>query len=113
MGNVEETFQKAIKAMNSGKPLEAERLFKNVLKKLPDHTAALNLVTIVLVSMERYAEAEAFISKAIKLNQNSDASYYNYGLISKRLGKSQQTLAQFKKAICLNAQAPQTWNNRE
>jgi protein O-GlcNAc transferase len=112
MGNVEETFQKAIKAMNSGKPLEAERLFKNVLKKLPDHIAALNLVTIVLVSMERYAEAEAFISKAIKLNQNSDASYYNYGLISKRLGKSQQALAQFNKAICLNAQAPETWNNR-
>ena len=112
MGTLEEVFQKAIKAMNSGKPLEAERLFKSVLKELPNNIAALNLVTIVLVSMERHAEAEAFISKAIKLNQSSDVSYYNYGLISKRLGKSEQALEQFNKAIHLNAQAPETWNNR-
>ena len=112
MGTLEAIFQKAIKAMNSGKPLEAERLFKDVLKELPNNIAALNLVTIVLVSMERHAEAEAFISKAIKLNQSSDVSYYNYGLISKRLGKSEQALEQFNKAIHLNAQAPETWNNR-
>ena len=112
MDTVEEKFKKAVKAMNSGKPLEAERLFKNVLKKLPNNVAALNLLTIVLVSMERHAEAEAFVSKAIALNQKSDVSYYNYGLISKRLGKSQQALAQFNKAIRLNARAPETWNNR-
>jgi protein O-GlcNAc transferase len=112
MGTVEEAFQKAVKAMNSGKPLEAERLFKNVLKRLPNNIAVLNLLTVVLVSMERHAEAEAFISKAIKLNQSSDVSYCNYGLISKRLGKPQQALEQFNRAIRLNAQAPETWNNR-
>ena len=112
MGTAEETFQKAIKAMNGGKPLEAERLFKSVLKGHPNNIAALNLLTIVLVSMERHGEAEAFISKAVRLNQSSDVSYYNYGLISKRLGKSQQALEQFDKAIRLNAQVPETWNNR-
>jgi protein O-GlcNAc transferase len=112
MGTLEKTFQKAIKAMNGGKPFEAVRLFKNVLEEQPNNIAALNLVTIVLMSMERHAEAEAFISKAIMLNQNSDVSYYNYGLISKRLGKSQQALEQFDKAIRLNAKVPETWNNR-
>jgi len=112
MGTVEKTFQKAIKAMNGGKPLEAVRLFKNVLEEQPNNIAALNLVTIVLMSMERHAEAEAFISKAITLNQSSDVSYYNYGLISKRLGKSQQALEQFDRAIRLNAKVPETWNNR-
>jgi protein O-GlcNAc transferase len=112
MGTAAEAFQKAIKAMNSGKPLEAERHFKNVLKGQPNNIAALNLLTVVLVSTERHAEAEAFISKAVKLNQGSDVSYYNYGLISKALGKSRQALEHFSKAIRLNAQAPETWNNR-
>jgi protein O-GlcNAc transferase len=112
MGTAEAAFQKAIKAMNGGKPLEAERLFKNALKGQPNNIAALNLLTVILVGMERHAEAEAFISKAVRLNQSSDVSYYNYGLISKRLGKPQQALEQFNKAIRLNAKAPETWNNR-
>jgi hypothetical protein len=32
MSAVEKQFQDAIKAMNGGKPLEAERLFKNILR---------------------------------------------------------------------------------
>ena len=43
---------------------------------------------------------------------NVRLAYYNYGLISKRLGKSQQALEQFEGAIRLNAKVPETWNNR-
>ncbi|WP_291571499.1 tetratricopeptide repeat protein, partial [Bradyrhizobium sp.] len=109
---MEQTFQEAVKAMNSGRPVDAERLFKKLLKRLPDNISVLNLLTVVLVSMDRHAEAEPLISKAIKLNQSSDVSYYNYGLISKRLGKFQQALEQFNNAIRLNAKAPETWNDR-
>jgi protein O-GlcNAc transferase len=112
MSAVEKQFQDAIKAMNSGKPLEAERLFKNILRTHSKNVAALNLLTVVLMSMERHAEAENFISKAVKLNQRSDVSYYNYGLISKKLGKPQQALEQFSNALRLNSKVPETWNNR-
>jgi protein O-GlcNAc transferase len=112
MGSVEETFQKAIKAINSGRPLEAERLFKDVLKYQPKNIAALNLLTVALMSLERYEEAEKFISRAVELNQSSDVSYYNYGLISKALNKPQQALTQFDNALGLKTNVPETWNNR-
>ena len=67
MSTVEKTFQDAVTAMNSGRPVDAEQLFKKLLKRVPDNVAVLNLLTVVLVSMDRHAEAEAFISKAIRL----------------------------------------------
>ena len=112
MSTVEKTFQDAVTAMNSGRPVDAERLFKKLLKRVPDNVAVLNLLTVVLVSMDRHAEAEPLISKAIRLNQSSHVSYYNYGLISKKLGKLQQALEQFNNAIRLNAKAPEAWNER-
>ena len=112
MGIVEESFHKALNEMNRGNPLEAERLFKTVLKAQPDNFAAFNLLTVVLMSVGRYAEAEKFISKAVELNQSSDVSYYNYGLILKNLNKPQQSLIQFNNALRLNALVPETWNNR-
>jgi predicted O-linked N-acetylglucosamine transferase (SPINDLY family) len=112
VSTTEATFQKAIKAMNSERPVEAEALFKDVLKRQPDNVAALNLLTIVLMNMKRYVEAEKFISKAVELNQGSDASYYNFGLISKALNKPHQALKQFDNALRLKAQSPETWNNR-
>jgi protein O-GlcNAc transferase len=112
MSTLEKLFQQAIAAMNGGKPLEAELAFKKLLKKEPSNVPALNLLTVVLMGMERYAEAEPFISRAIRLNQSSDASYYNYGLISKRLGKTQQAMEHFCNAIRLNARVPEAWNNR-
>ena len=35
------------------------------------------------MTMERFAEAEGFIAKAVQLNQSSDVSFYNYGIVLK------------------------------
>src|SRR5262249_39342875 len=112
MTYIEKTFQEAVAALNSGSMLVAEQLLRNVLENQPNHVAALNLLTIVLMSMERFAEAEQSIGKAVRLNQSSDASYYNYGLILKRLNKPNQALEQFDNALRLNAKVPESWNNR-
>ena len=64
------------------------------------------------MSLNRFPEAEPLIAKAVKLNQSSDVSFYNYGLISKQLNKPKQALEQFSQAIELNPKIAETWNNR-
>lgn len=109
---VQALYQGALNALGGGRLAEAERLFKKVLKKEPGHAGALNLLTIVLTKLERFAEAEKYIAAAVASNQQSDASYFNYGLISQKLGKLQQAQDQFSKAIELNPSAFQNWNSR-
>src|SRR5262245_3062035 len=108
----EQMFQAALTALNEHRIYDAERLFRAVIRDKPKNVAALNLLTVLLMSMERFAEAEEFIEKAVKLNQNSDVSFYNYGTILKRLGKATQAKLQFDKAIQLNPNVCETWNNR-
>jgi protein O-GlcNAc transferase len=112
MSSSERTFQEALNAFNSKKFPDAERHFRKLLKSHPSHVGALNLLTVALMSQERYQDAEPFIARAVKLQQSSDVSYYNYGLISKKLNKPVQALEQFNHALRLNAGVAETWNNR-
>jgi protein O-GlcNAc transferase len=98
MSASETLFQNAVSALNQRDVAEAERLFKKVLQSKPNHVAALNLLTVLLMSTGRFAEAEPVIAKAISLSPESDVAYYNFGLILKRLNKPTQALQQFNKA---------------
>ncbi|MFB9262014.1 tetratricopeptide repeat protein [Bradyrhizobium erythrophlei] len=112
MSGVANSFSGALAALNSRDLKWAEQLFRRVVKSDKANVPALNLLAVVLMSMERFAEAEPFIARATSINQKSDASFYNYGLISKRLNKPQQALENFNKAIALNPNVAETWNNR-
>lgn len=112
MNAAEKRYQEALLALNERRFADAERQFRRFLKDHPSHVGALNLLTIVLMSMERFAEAEPLVARALKLNQSSDVSFYNYGLILKRLGKPKEALEQFNQALRLNQTVPDTWNNR-
>lgn len=112
MNSPDRTFQEALAALNARNLPAAERLFRDVLQGEPQHVPALNLLTAVLMAAERFGEAEPFIERAVRLNQGSDVSFYNYGLIAKRLHKPDQALAHFDRALRLNGAVPDTWNNR-
>ena len=112
MNAEEQILQDALAALSQQKISEAERLFRELIRIKPTHVAALNLLTVVLMSMERFAEAEEFIERAVTLNDNSDVSFYNYGLILKRLGRATEAKRQFDKALHLNSGVYETWNNR-
>jgi protein O-GlcNAc transferase len=101
-----------ISALSHRRWSDAEKLFTSVLKEQPNHIAALNLMTVALMNMERFTEAEGFVSTAIRLHAHSDVSFYNYGLILKRLNKPESALRQFDQALRLNPGVAETWNNR-
>ena len=77
MSAPDKLFQDALAALNSRNLFEAERLFTKFLKRQPKHVGALNLLTVVLMGLERFAEAEPLISKAVSLNSGSEVSFYN------------------------------------
>lgn len=112
MVSPDKLFSDALAALNSRNFAEAEKLFRRVLDRQLGHVAALNLLTVVLMSVQRFAEAEPFIAKAVALNQSSDVSFYNYGLILKHLDKPEQALEQFDRALRLNPNVSDSWNNR-
>lgn len=112
MPNIIKTFNEAIAALNRRDLPRAEELFRRVIKEDKSNVPALNLLVVILMTMQRFAEAEPLIARATSLNQCSDVSFYNYGLISKHLNKHQQALENFSRALALNPDVAETWNNR-
>jgi tetratricopeptide (TPR) repeat protein len=106
------TFEKAFNALKRGNAGDAELLFKQFLRAHPNHFGALNLLTVALMAMERFEEAEHYISRAVNLDQRSDSSFYNYGTILKRLGRPTQAIEQFDRALKLNPRHVKAWSNR-
>jgi Flp pilus assembly protein TadD len=108
----EKQFHDAVAALRAKRFADAERLFKAVLSSKPDHVGALNLLTVVLMSMECFADAETYVTHALQLDRSSDASFRNYGIILKSLGRPKEALAQFDSALKLNRRQSETWNDR-
>lgn len=112
MKNIAIIFNAALAALNTRDLRKAEEGFRRIIKAEPSHVPALNLLTVVLMNTSRFAEAEPFIARAVKLNQGSDVSFYNYGLIAKQLGKPALAHEQFTRALRLNPNVRESWNNR-
>jgi protein O-GlcNAc transferase len=107
-----DTFQRALSALQAGDAKQAERLFKAVLDGQPKHVAARNLLGIVLMRLGRFGEAETHLRVASEQSAASDATLYNYGIVLKALNRPVEALERFSQALKINASVAETWNNR-
>ncbi|CAN5390950.1 hypothetical protein BH11PSE4_BH11PSE4_02980 [soil metagenome] len=112
MASVAELFNRAMASFQQGQLADAERAFRQLLRKEPRHPAALNLLAVVLVSLKKFAEAEPHLLAALKLNATSDATFYNYGLVLKALRRPEEALRRFTEALAINPGNAETWNSR-
>src|SRR5438105_428211 len=104
-------FNQAIDAFRAGQLDDAERCFKTLLFQQPTHVAALNILGVLLASRHKFGEAEPHLRAALRLNSNSDATHYNYGIVLKGLGRAADALEEVSKALALNSGLAETWNS--
>jgi len=112
-GNAEANLLRdAVAALERGDLANAERLFKFFLSIHENHFGALNLLTLALMRMGRYAEAETAIAGAVRQNKRDENSWSNYAMILMALGRFDEALEKFDRAVKLNPKNFRTLNNR-
>lgn len=105
-------FRDAVTAFERGDFANAERQCRFFLAIEEKHFGALNLLTLALMRMGRWAEAESAIARAVRLNKRDEGAWSSYALILISLGRPDEALDKFDRAIKLNANNFRTWNNR-
>jgi predicted O-linked N-acetylglucosamine transferase (SPINDLY family) len=110
--SADEGFHQAIAAMQARDWAAAEKGFKRALALQPKHVGALNLLAVLLITLDRFEEAEHYARRALNENAASDATHYNYGLILKALKRPADALERLTQALKINPSAASTWNNR-
>ncbi len=105
-------LDQAIALSKAGHFSDAERLFKALLLRQPNHVRALDRFGILLAQVGRFEEAERSIRQAISLGSRSGKAFYNHGTILKHLQRWPEALEAFSKALAIDPADPETWNNR-
>lgn len=100
---IREKLQKGLAHQQSGEIEKAQRLYKQVLKKVPNNPDALHLLGVTYRQLGFPKRAIEYIQKAIKCNPNQAPFYANLGRAMMDLGTDPESLlAVCDKALSLN-----------
>ena len=91
---------------------EAEKLYRQVLKRQPDHFGSLHLLGVIASQRGDHATAVRQIDAAIKINRNDADAFNNRGIALKELKRPREALASFDCAIALHPAHADAFTNR-
>lgn len=60
-------IEKAAMFERGGEPAKAEKIYRQILKRDPDHVEAMRLLAVVATNHRRFRDAEVFLSRAVSL----------------------------------------------
>ena len=99
MSSIDEQLSLGVQHHRAGQLSEAATRYAEVLRERPEHPDALNLLGVVRVQSQRFAEALELFDKAIAQN-NANADYHaNRGLALRGLGRLDTAMEAFVRAV--------------
>jgi tetratricopeptide (TPR) repeat protein len=91
----------ALVARDQGGDPEAIEQLEKLLQRFPDHAPSCEVLGGLLMTAQRYSEAEVNLRKAVRLNPKSVKGNYQLGLVLARMGKKEEADRQLSLARSL------------
>jgi predicted O-linked N-acetylglucosamine transferase (SPINDLY family)/predicted TPR repeat methyltransferase len=105
-------FARALAFHQGGFLADAQVLYKEILRKRPDHVGALHLLGVSEHQTGHLEAAERFIRRALLVDPRCAAAHYNLGNLLVQWRRLDEALASFGKAIALKADYAEAFCNR-
>ncbi len=107
-----EMLQRALGLQQRGELVEAEKLYRDVLKIDPNHFDALHLLGLLKHQQRKNSDARELIGSALKINPNYPDALLNYGSILAALDLYEEALTYFDRTLVLDPNSFRALNNR-
>jgi tetratricopeptide (TPR) repeat protein len=98
-GDIADRFAAAVSRQQHGDLQEAERLYRLILRKAPDHVAALYHLGLICANRGRLEEGARLIRHALRRNPAWAEAHNDLGAVLKRLGRLEDAAASFSAAL--------------
>jgi predicted O-linked N-acetylglucosamine transferase (SPINDLY family) len=105
-------FERGVVLHQQGKLVEAERIYREILRRQPKHFGALHLLGVIALQTRRTEHAIELIKKAIGINPNIAAAHNNLGNALQDLNHFSDAIASFDRAIVLKPDYADAYYNR-
>jgi tetratricopeptide (TPR) repeat protein len=100
--NTEQKLERAVRLHNEGNLDAAEALYREVLRDMPGHQAALHLSGVIAHQRGRYREAVKLIEMALAGGATTPVIHTNLGVAYRALGELEQAARQIAWALALD-----------
>jgi tetratricopeptide (TPR) repeat protein len=97
----QQTLQQALLHHQQGSLLQAEKLYRQIIRLDPNHADAHNLLGVSCHQRRQGADAVRFIQKAVALNRQAAPYHSNLGMAYRGLGKLDEAVRCYRKALNL------------
>jgi len=108
---LEQSFARALEHHQAGRLADAERGYREILVRSPEHADALHLLGVVAFQTGHLDEALALIERAAALRPDAAPCRNNLGLVLERLGRDAEARAAYEAAIELDPGYAEPLNN--
>jgi tetratricopeptide (TPR) repeat protein len=95
----------------SGRPLQAEQLYRAVIAHNPEHFGCLHTIGVLCLQRNAPQEALGLLEKAISLNPDSAEGQNDLGMALAELGRHSQAIQHLEKAVALKPDFAAAHNN--
>lgn len=96
---------------NAGDLQTAERMYRQILLKVPNEADVLHCLGLILYTTKQYVAAEGLIEKAIRVNPEIAQYYNSLALVQMDRGMVKMAIATFRKALGLKSDYAEAYNN--
>ncbi|GET40205.1 DUF5672 family protein [Microseira wollei] len=110
-GEIQAQMRLGIKHYQSGRLVEAEACYEQVVQFQPHHGGAWHLLGVIAYQRHQYQNAIARITRSLELQPNNAEAYKNLGSSYKQLGDFAQALECYQKAIQLQPDYGAAYNS--
>jgi predicted O-linked N-acetylglucosamine transferase (SPINDLY family) len=100
----DDRYQTAQAKHRAGDLIGAEFLYRQILSENPTHAGAWHFLGMIFHKQSRSEESLQYIEKSIRLENSKSIFYNNYGVVLIDLGKREDALLSFQKALELDQQ---------
>jgi len=101
MATPTQLLHQALNQHKAGKLVQAEKLYRNILRFDPQHADALHLLGVAAYQQGRNQQAVDWISRAIAINTRSATYHSNLGAALRAAGCLPEAVSSFRQALAL------------
>jgi tetratricopeptide (TPR) repeat protein len=105
-------LKEAVAFHQQGKLADAERMYRGILQRQPNHFDALHLLGIIAAQTRRTELAVELIGKAIGINAKVADAHSNRGNALRDLKRFEEALASYDRALALKPDYAEAYSNR-
>jgi predicted O-linked N-acetylglucosamine transferase (SPINDLY family) len=108
---VQQQIESGLSHHRAGRLAEAERIYRQVLARQPDHPETLNRLGVLTAQLGQLDAAVELIRRAVRLKPDFAEAHGNLGVVLKGKGQLDEAIASYRQAIRLNPDLAEVHSN--